>query len=144
MKIELRKFKAIDNFRFLMLTLNSDSAKGLNRSFFDFILKGVKDLFSKPNLNKFVILVDGKFAGSIGIFKVDKFNEIGFYISPEFRRKGIGTKALKEMLVYYKINLKAVTTPDNLATVKVLKNNEFKLLKANKRENELIFERRLN
>lgn len=147
-KIELRKWNIIDYFRFLSLTLNSQTRKELERGFFGYILKGIKDIFSKKRDYKFAIIYNEKFVGSIAIYKNDeKDYEIGYFILPKYRKKGIATKAIRKIVNYAfrKLKLKKIkaeTDSTNLSSIKSLKNNEFKLTKRNKKGNELIFERR--
>jgi len=146
MKIRLRKFNILDYFKFLKLTLNPETSKEFDKTFFGYIYQGIKNLFVKNNSYTFAILVNKKFIGSIAIYKEEKNYEIGYFIIPEYRKKGIAKKAVKEILNYSFNYLKlkkiiASTEINNKPSIKVLKDSGFKITKRNKKENELIFEK---
>jgi len=148
MKVEIRKFTPTDNFRFLRLTLDKKYSKELEKSFIGYIGKGIKDLFSKEKTKKFAIIADEKFAGTIALFNVEGFNEIGFYILPNLRMKGIASNAVELIIGYIKKNtmlrnINAITTTDNVASVNILKKNGFRKLKKWKVKNELFFRKKL-
>jgi RimJ/RimL family protein N-acetyltransferase len=149
MKIELRKFNIIDGFRILRLTLNKEYSQETETTFFSYLFKIIKSFFKKEKIYHFAILVSGKFGGNIGLTeKKNKEYELGYLVLKRFRNKGIATKAIKEILNFafkkLKLNkIKAITDKNNKASQKVLIKNKFKLMKRDKKNKELLWEKRL-
>ncbi|MGE5109129.1 MAG: GNAT family N-acetyltransferase, partial [Sphingobacteriales bacterium] len=89
-----------------------------------------------PALN-FVIEVDGKFAGSIGMVPgedVHRCNtEIGYWLGEPYWNKGVTTEAIKQMVeLIWKdypevIRIFANVYEHNIASMKALQNNNFML-----------------
>ncbi len=145
-EVVLRKFTFFDNFRFLLLKLNPKTSGDLDKTFFQYFSQGIKEIFVKRKSYKFAILVHGKFAGSIAYYLNNGNYELGFFVFPNYRRKGVGTKAIRKISKYLfedlRIkNVRAVTDIGNVASIKSLKNNNFKLIKRNKKANELVFDK---
>jgi ribosomal-protein-alanine N-acetyltransferase len=92
---------------------------------------------SKPLEEKFVIEVNGKFAGNISIHSLNKKNkehvcEVGGCTNKEYRNKGLATKSLKLITKYAfeKYKLKRIVgncRTFNKASAKVLKKCGYKL-----------------
>ncbi len=148
MKIELRRFNLIDYFRFLLLTLDKNYSKEFSKSFFGYIIGGIKNLFNINKFYKFAILFNSKFAGSIALYKTEKDYELGYFILREFRGKGVATKAGKKILKFgfgkLKLNkIIANTDWDNKASQKILKKLGFKVIRKDKKEKEFLWEKRL-
>lgn len=147
-KIELRKFGFIDYIRMLNLTLKPDTAKELEKSFFGYVISGIKGLFDRTPRYKFAIIMNGKFVGSIGIYKERGYYEVGYYILPEYRRKGIATIAVRKLLNYAShkpdINIiRAETEINNIPSLNVLKKNKFRMIRKDKKSKYLVFEKRV-
>lgn len=149
MEIELleKKFNIIDYFRFLGLTLDKQYSRELDNTFFGYLFRGLKSLFRKEKDYKFAILIDRKFAGSIALYKEKKDYEWGYFILREFRNKGIATRASKKILnfAFKKLKLNkiiATTDLDNKASQRILRKLGFKKIKENKKEKELLWEKR--
>lgn len=146
-KVELRRFNIIDYFKFLRLTLNKQDSKELDKSFFGYLFKGLKSLFRREKNYKFAILINKKFAGSIALYKENEDYELGYFILRNFRGRGIATKASKKILNFGFKQLKlnkiiANTDLDNKASQKILKKLGFKIIKENKKEKELLWEKK--
>lgn len=79
----------------------------------------------------FIIEIDGKLAGSIGIINIDGHKcEIGYWIRPEYSGKGVMTKVIAEVVDYAfnKLKLKRIFAPvltHNKASAKILEKNGF-------------------
>lgn len=147
MKIELRKFNAIDYFGFLRLTLDKNYSEELDNNFFGYIFTEISSLFSERKNYRFAILVNNRVAGSVGLFNTPEGYELGYIILKEFRSKGVASKAAKKTLDFGFSKLKlnkivAVTDIDNGVSQKILKKLGFKKIKENKKEKEFIWEKR--
>jgi len=131
----------------LRLTLNKQDSKELDKSFFGYLFKGLKSLFRREKNYKFAILINKKFAGSIALYKENEDYELGYFILRNFRGRGIATKASKKILNFGFKQLKlnkiiANTDLDNKASQKILKKLGFKIIKENKKEKELLWEKK--
>ncbi len=144
MKIKLKKFNIFHSARFILLALNPKTAKELSNNFFYYLYHGIKGLFIKEDSYKYAILENNNFAGSIAIYKDKGEYELGYFILPKFRKKGIATKAIKEIskLAFKELGfrkIKAQTTSKNIASIKTLERNGFILQKKKKGDKALIF-----
>ncbi|MCE3233544.1 MAG: GCN5-related N-acetyltransferase [Rickettsiaceae bacterium] len=81
----------------------------------------------------FIIEVDGKLAGSIGIINIDGHRgEIGYWLSDEYAGRGIMTEAVGEMVNYCiedlgLVRIFAPVLTHNKASCRVLEKNGFEL-----------------
>ncbi|HJX49992.1 MAG TPA: GNAT family N-acetyltransferase [Candidatus Nanoarchaeia archaeon] len=146
MKVKLRKFNIIDGLRMMKLKFNPKTSIELEKSIWGYIRFEIEKILKRKSQYKFAILVDNKFAGSIGAFKYNHHDEIGYYILPKYRKKGVATIAVRQILKKIPKDLgiktiRASPNKSNLASIKVLKNNKFKLIKTNKKN--LMFEKSL-
>ncbi len=80
---------------------------------------------SKNLCNYWIIVFRDKSAGFI---RIDKNGEISIAISEAFRRKGIGMKAIKEIVLMVNKPLTAKIKFDNLASMKIFRRNRFKII----------------
>ena len=147
MKVELRKFNITDYFKILRLVLNRNYSGEFSQSFFKYIYQGVKNIFAGNRLYKFAILVNKKLAGSVGLFKIKKDYELGYFVLKEFRNKGVATQASKKVLdfAFKKLKLKkviAITDINAKFSEKILRKLRFKKMRENKKEKEFIWERK--
>jgi len=148
MKIELKKFGFFDYLRMLKLTLKSETSKELDKTFLGYVASGIKGLFNTTPRHKFAILMNGKFVGSIGIYKEKGFYDMGFYILPNYRGKGIATIAVRRLLgaMQGELDVKVIraeTKEDNIPSLNVLRKNRFKIIRRNKWSKDIVFEKRL-
>ncbi len=147
MKIELKKFTLRDYIRFIILKLNRDYSNEFSESLFEYLFDKIKRLFMKQKDYITSIFVNGKFAGSVGLYAIkNKKSEVGYFVLREFRSKGVATKATQKILNFgfKKLELNkitAITDKKNIASQKVLKRLGFEIIKENKKEKEYIWER---
>lgn len=137
MKIKLKKFNIFHGARFILMSLNPKIAKQLSNNFFYYLYYGIKGLFIESNAQKYAIFVNGKFAGSVAIYKGDWEWELGYFILPQFRGCGVASKVVKEMcqIGFNKLGFSEIlarTTEDNVGSIKVLEKNGF-VKKGNKK-----------
>ena len=145
-KIELREFKLLDYFKFLFLTLNKNYKRELHENTWGYLSKQIISFLKGEKVYKFVILVNQKFAGSVALYKRYNYYEVGCFILKNFRKKGIATKATKQIMdfAFNSLNLKkilAVTSIKNKVSQRILKKLKFKKIRINKKDKELIWER---
>ena len=146
MKIILRKFRFADYLRILFMMLDKEYSKEREDTFFSYFLKGLKSVFQK-NSYEFIILIDRKFAGNIGLFNINHDNcELGYMVLRNYRGKGVTTKAVNKIikLKFKKLNITKIyakTNINNKSSQKVLIKNNFKLIKENKKSKEFIWEK---
>jgi len=109
MDYKLRKWKKTDFESLAEHANNFNIAKWLTNQFpFPYTNEDGKnylDLIEKDNPTKvFAIEVEGKAVGSIGIFPQsdihEKSAEIGYWLSEQYWRKGIISKAIQEVVQY--------------------------------------------
>lgn len=147
MKIQLIRFRFIDYLKLLLMTLDKKYSKERGDTFFSYLFKGVKSIYEK-NLYQFAILVDGKFAGNIGLSESKKGEyELGYMVLREYRRKGVATKAINKIIKFGFEKLKiskvlAKTDVKNKVSQKVLIKNKFRLIKRDKKDKSLIWEKK--
>ena len=148
MKINLRKFGFIDYLRMLRLTLKPETSKELEKTFFGYVISGIKSWFDTTPRYKFAVLIDGEFAGSIGIYKEKGFYVMGYYVLPEYRGKGIATNAVRKLFDIIRSNpnvkvIRAETKENNIPSLRVLRKNGFRMIRRNKRDKGVLFEKRV-
>ena len=144
-KVELRKFRFPDYLRVLFMMLDKQYSQERDDTFFRYLKKGFKSVQQRDSY-EFSILVNGKFAGNIGLIKSKKGPyEIGYMVLRKYRSKGITTKAVEKILKFGFIKLKikkviAITDLKNGASQRVLRKNKFKIIKRDKKLKELSWE----
>jgi len=114
------------------------------------ILKGLAEVCRRKNTYKFSILLEKKFVGLVVLEKpsIDKKTyEIGYFISRPYWGKGIATGAVKRICQFgfETLGLKkiiAVTTFENPGSGKVLEKEGFKKIKINKKNKEVLWEKK--
>ena len=111
MKIELKSFNIKSYFRVLYLLLNPETRKDFSYSIPEYISMKLKEIGRKNRNYRFDILVNGKFAGFVGLVKTKDVPgyEIGYLVFKKFRNKGVASKSLSKLLefAYKKINCNA-------------------------------------
>lgn len=147
-KVELRKFGFVDYLRMLSLTLKPETAKELEKSFFDYVVSRITGLFNAIPRYKFTILINKKFVGSIRIYKEKGYYGAEYYVPPKYRRKGIATIVVKELSDYTSGNpnikiIRVEPRKDNVPSLIDLKKNKIKIIKRDKRSKYLAFEKRM-
>jgi len=148
MEIELKRFGFVDYLRMLKLTLKPETSKELDKTFLGYVVGGIKGLFDRTPRYKFAILMNGKFVGSLGIYKENGFYGMGYYVLPKYRGKGIATIAARRLLDKMSGEpdvkmIRAETKENNLPSLNVLRKNKFKIIRRNKRSKDIVFEKRL-
>ena len=148
MKVQLRKIGITDAFTFWKAIRNPEVGNRLRyNSLLGFALKELKDFLIQKKSYNFKIVVDGKFAGGIGLRNPNKAGTIyglGFFVAKEYWNKGIATQAVREMLKFGfgKLKLKKIVadnTIDNPASGRVLKKAGLKLIKIDKRNDKMFW-----
>lgn len=145
--IKIIKFRKSDYARFLKLKLGKETSKEFDRSLFGYALEGLKGLMDRTRHYKFAILCDENFCGYASIYKIRNFYELGVFIVPKYRKKGIATEVSKRLINYSFKKLKmpkimAVVDEDKVASKKILKKLGFKFVKKNVREKTQIWEKK--
>ena len=148
MKIQLRKFSKSDYLKFLRLKTGRETRDEFQKSLFGYVLEGVRNLIDRERAYKFSILCEGQFCGYGLVYNIRNFYEIGIFVIPRYRGKGIATDVARRLInySYKKLKMKkimATTDEDKKDSQKILKNLGFKLVKKNKRDNILIYEKEL-
>ena len=78
---------------------------------------------------KQAIIFDGEVAGNIGVFGPPNEREIGYWIGKQYWGKGVGTLALKAMLIHVPERpLYAHVVKHNLASLRVLEKCGFRIV----------------
>lgn len=144
MKIEIRKFTFKDYLSFLKALKNKQLSEEIDMTPFKYILKKLKDKSLKDSY-KFAIVVNKKFAGSINVYKYNKNYEIGFFVLPKYRRRGIANKSVKKVLKFafrqLKINrIMAQSGINNIVSSRTLKRLGFRKIKIDKKDDNIIWE----
>lgn len=147
MKIQIRKFRKIDYGRFIKLKLSKETSKDFDRSLFGYAVEGLKSLINRKRIYKFAILDEKKFIGFASIMNIRNFYELGIYVLPEYRCKGVATFVAKKLISisFKKLKMKnimAVCDENREDAKKILKKLKFKFVKKNDREKTLLWERK--
>lgn len=92
----------------------------------------VENKFKIDGTPDFFIYLNNQIAGMFEFHPLteDNFIEVGFWLYPEFRRKGLLTKVFPVMIKYAKTNFSkekilATTSTENLPSQKLLESNKF-------------------
>ena len=148
MKIILKKWNLKNFFRFLFLTINRGYSEEFSRNFIGYLFyQGIKNIFIKNKDYKFAVYVNNSFAGSVALYYKKEGYELGYFILKGFGGKGIAGKSAKKMLNFgfnkLKLNKVIATTDlDNKASNKILRKLGFKLKKKDKKDKEVLWEKR--
>jgi len=147
MKIQIKKFRKQDYARFVKLKLGKKTSKDLSRSLFSYAFEGVRSIINRKRIYKFAILDEKKFVGFSSVMNIRNFYEIRIFIIPEYRNKGVAQIASKKILDYSfkKLKMKkiaAVCDEKQTESARILKKLGFKLIKKNKREKTLLWEKK--
>lgn len=146
MKIEIKKWRLRNFFRFLFLTLDKSYSEEFSTNFFGYLFfQGIKKIFVDKDY-KFAVYAGGEFAGSVSLYHKKEGYELGYFILRDFRGKGIASEAGSEMLDYgfKRLRLKriiAVIEMKNEASNKIVKKLGFKLKKRDNKNKELFWEK---
>jgi len=146
-KVELRKWRFENFFRFLLLTLNKSYSKEFSTNFFGYLFfQGIKKIFVNKDY-RFAVYVNNEFAGSVALYYNKGKYGLGYFILRKFRGKGVATEASRKMLDYgfKELKLKKITAEidiKNKASNRIVKKLGFKKIKENKKEKEFFWEKR--
>jgi RimJ/RimL family protein N-acetyltransferase len=146
MKIEIKKWRLRNFFRFLFLTLDKTYSEEFSTNFFGYLFfQGIKKIFVDKDY-KFAIYVGGEFAGSVALYHKKEGYELGYFILRKFRNKGVASEASSEMLDYgfKRLRLKriiAIIDMKNEASNKIVKKLGFRLKKRDNKNKELFWEK---
>ena len=93
-------------------------------------LKMVTDNYTITGIYR-AIVYDGKLIGSISVEKKDDDAEIGYMLLNEYKNKGIGTEAVRQIcsIAFKALSLEQITAnvfQPNIASIRVLLKNGFK------------------
>ncbi len=126
--------EALKIYNFYILNSNSNFEEN------KISLESFKKLYKKKRLNKLPFIVALKNESVVGIAFVNKFreksgyrftHEHSIYVHPKFVKKGYGSVILKELIKMCKKNntiknlIAVIGGSDNLASIKIHKNNGF-------------------
>jgi len=147
-KVEIRLFKIGDYIRFLKVRLGPRTMGEFSRSLLGYFIVALKDFSSKIKVYKFSVYYNERIAGFGAIYNERGFNELGIFILPGYRKKGIATEATKELIKYCSAKLRynkiSVIIPEGKTTPeKIAKNLGFKLVKRDKKEKIVVYEKRI-
>lgn len=74
-----------------------------SQTFIDNFIKGAMERKKQGSEHAFVILLDKKIIGRIGVYKIDQFNrigEIGYWIAKDYERCGYVVKSVNKLMEY--------------------------------------------
>lgn len=137
--VEIREFKIGDYIRFLKVRLSPSTMKEFSRSLLGYFIVALKDFSSRIKVYKFSVYYNERLAGFGAVYNENGFDEMGIFILPEFRRKGVATEATKKMTEYCftKLKYKKINTviPEKQAKAEgIVKKLGFKLVKKDAKE----------
>lgn len=145
MKITLKEFKFVDYVKFLQAKLNPRISREFSKSLIGYFIAATREVFNKKRIYKFAVYAEDSFAGFGAIYNETDFYEVGIFIFPSFRNKGIGKETIKELIKYAFAKLKmkkiraTVEETRNISN-KLAKDLGFKLIKRDKKNKRFIWE----
>jgi diamine N-acetyltransferase len=139
MKIDIRELE-LDDANFILEIENNRNIWKVSHTLEEFSKKEI-EIFIARNIvdglsnsqKRWIIVKDNEKCGCIDLFDFDKKNKragIGIVIHEDFQSQGIGSKALKNFIIYCKNKLKlhqlyCTILSDNYSSIRLFKKNNF-------------------
>lgn len=142
--IEIRKFGLGDYIRFLKVRLNPRAVKEFSRSLVGYFIVALKDFSSRIKVYKFAIYVDSRIVGFAAVYNESGINELGIFVLPKFRRKGVATEVTRQLMDYCANELKynqinTVIPEKQKAAEGIVKKLGFRLVRRDKKQKASIW-----